>query len=111
MPKVFAFHTAELKSGVKSEDFEKFYREEFLAPENALPGVKISLLQEQRDHAPVKGKYTLVNETESVERHKQLWPEGGEVSEEEKSREPLIKKFGSFFIADSYTLTYYVTVD
>ena len=111
MSKVFGFHAAVLKSGVKSEDFEKFYRDEFLAPENALPGVKYSLLQEHRDLAPVQGKYTLVYETESEERHKQIWPGGDKVSEEEKSRQPIIKKFGSFFNADSYTLTYYVTVD
>ena len=74
MAKVYSLHMIALKAGANGEDFERYFREEFLAGP-PLPGMKWRLLRGDRgDRA---GKYLLMIEVESTSRRSYLFPVPG----------------------------------
>jgi hypothetical protein len=79
MAKVYSLHMIAIKAGASGEDFERYFREEFLTSPQ-LPGVKWRLLRGDRgDRA---GKYLLMIEVESASRRTYLFPVPGPSSPE-----------------------------
>jgi hypothetical protein len=79
MAKVFGMHMIGLRTGVKGEDFETFFREK-VAPLPNFPGTKWYLLKGERGDR--EGKYLVMSEIESVEARDRFAPKPDESSEE-----------------------------
>ena len=80
MSKVKYVMSVELKTGVISEDFEKFIAEEFYPNYRVIAGLKPYLQKGLRGGR--EGKYLFIDTYESVDRLLQLWPKWGEAGEE-----------------------------
>ena len=52
MAKLFSIHQIEVHRGVQAEEFERVFNEELLAPHAAVPGWKVSHLEETAASAP-----------------------------------------------------------
>jgi len=70
--KVFGIHTIELHPGVKGEDFEKFYLEEFSPQLPTLEGWTTHLLKGERGIGT--GRYLVMFEIESVAARDRYYP-------------------------------------
>src|SRR5258706_3571354 len=81
MAKIFGMHMIGLRTGVKDEDFEKFFREK-VVPLTFPPGWKTYLLKGERGDR--KGKYLVMVEIESVEARNRFSPTPDQFTEESK---------------------------
>lgn len=79
MAKVFGMHMIGLRTGVKGEDFEKFFRER-VAHLPLFQGWKLCLLK--GDRGDREGKYLLLVEIESVEARNRYSPASDQNSAE-----------------------------
>ena len=79
MAKIFGVTPIELREGIKGEDFEKFWLNEY-GPQGQLLGWTSHLLKADRGERP--GKYAVIWELPSVESRDRIVPESGTISEE-----------------------------
>lgn len=79
MAKVFGFTPIELREGVRGEDFEKFWLEEY-APLGARLGWKGYVLKGDRGQR--NGKYAVIWEIPDVERRDRFSPDADHLSDE-----------------------------
>ncbi len=79
MAKVFGITPVELREGVKGEDFEKFWLDEY-GPQGRVLGWTSHLLKADRGERA--GKYAVMWELPSVESRDRIAPEPGRISEE-----------------------------
>jgi hypothetical protein len=111
MSKVFGMHMVALKPGVKTEDFEKFVKEE-VYPLPSLEGMELYLLK--GDRGDREGKYLVMLELESVEVRDRHFPSPGEASKEAQqvleSWAGAMEKWDTFATPMSVILTDYVVV-
>jgi hypothetical protein len=105
MAKVVAIHEIELHPGVKEEDYERFFTEEFAPAYSAVPGWKITLLK--GDRGARAGKYVVTVEIESVETRDRHYPAPDQPSEELQrythDLTPLFEKAGTYAVVSSTT--------
>ena len=83
LAKLYGVHTIVLKPGVSADEFERFVREEWRAPN--LPGITVSILKGDRGERA--GAYVMLFEFEDAAVRDRYWPpSGGENASQEWQR-------------------------
>jgi hypothetical protein len=82
MPRIVGIHHLELKPGVEAQEFERFFRDEWLVDTSGLPGMTTSLLK--GDKGKRDGKYLMMFEFDNPDSRAQLFVDEAEATEEVK---------------------------
>ena len=91
MAKLYGAHTIVLKPGVSADEFERFVRAEWRAPE--LPGIAVSILKADRGERA--GAFLMLWEFADTAVRDRYWPPGGDDGPSEEWQRVRRRAFGT----------------